>query len=61
MALYTVMALEKFLVQTIYKGVEASSPEEAEKLVREGKVAYDRHEIQEGEEEFFDIVSCEEE
>jgi putative aminopeptidase FrvX len=54
---YTVEALEKFVVKTTYVDVEAESVEEAEKLVKAGKVAYDSKEIQEGDEEYLETLS----
>lgn len=57
--LYTVEALEKFVVRTIYREVEADSPEEAERLVRAGEVSYDSHEIEEGDEQFIQVVTIE--
>lgn len=52
--------LEKFVVKTKYVGVEADTQAEAEDLVKEGKVGYDQKEIQEGDEEFIEIVEVEE-
>lgn len=52
---YEVEALEKFVVRTTYKGVQARSEAEAEWLVRNGKVGYDDKEIEEGDEEFLSI------
>ena len=59
MAEYRVEALEKFVVRTIYH-VEADSPEEAEKLCKAGDVAYDDKTIEEGDEEWIETVSVEE-
>lgn len=54
---FTVVAIEKFRVRTVYTEVEADSPDEAERLVREGRVAYDSHEIVEGDEEYVETES----
>jgi hypothetical protein len=54
MAQYRIEALEKFIVRTTYT-VEAGSPEEAEKLCKAGKVAYDDKSIEEGDEEWLEI------
>jgi hypothetical protein len=55
---YEVEALEKFVVRTWYE-VEANSPEEAERLCQDGKVAYDESEIEEGDEEWLDTIAVE--
>lgn len=55
---YRVEALEKFVVRTIYN-VEASSPDEAEKLCKSGNAAYDDKTIEEGDEEWIETVSVE--
>ena len=55
---YRVEALEKFVVRTIYH-VEANSPEQAEKLCKQGDVAYDDKSIEEGDEEWIEMVSVE--
>jgi hypothetical protein len=52
---YVVEALEKFIVRTKYY-VRASSPEAAEQLCKQGKVAYDDSSIEEGEEEWVETV-----
>jgi hypothetical protein len=52
--------LEKFVVKTRYVGVEADTKEEAEALVKAGKVGYDQKEIQEGDEEFIEVIGVEE-
>lgn len=58
---YTVEALEKFVVHTTYYNVEASSPEEAAKRCMSGKEAYDEKEIEDGDEEWIETLSVEEE
>lgn len=55
---YRIEALEKFIVRTAYE-VEAASPEQAEQLCRDGKVGYDEHSIEEGDEEWLETVSIE--
>ena len=50
---YTVEALEKFVVRTTYT-VEADSPEEAERLCKAGKIAYDDASFVEGDEEWIE-------
>ena len=55
---YRVEALEKFVVRTIYH-VEANTPEEAEALCKEGEIAYDDKEIEEGDEEWLKTLSVE--
>ena len=57
---YMIVALEKFTIRTTYNDVEAATPEEAERMVRAGEVAYDAHEIEEGDEEYIETVSVEE-
>ena len=57
---YTVVAIEKFLVRTAYRGVAAESPEKAEKVCRDGNAAYDAKEILEGDEEWLQTESTEE-
>ncbi len=57
---YRVEALEKFVVRTVYF-VEASSPQQAEKLCRSGKVAYDEHRVEEEDEEWLETVSVKQE
>ena len=59
MPLFTVIALEKFMVQTVYRNVEAKTGEEAAERCRNGSEAYEQCEIQEGEEEWLDTVSVE--
>ena len=56
---YTVEALEKFVVRTVYRGVKADSPEEAEARCKSGKEGYDDKEIEEGDEEWLETVSVE--
>ncbi|MFO0906851.1 MAG: hypothetical protein U0835_00525 [Isosphaeraceae bacterium] len=58
---YTVTALEKFVVRTVYAAIEAAGPEEAERIVRDGQASYDSHAIEEGGEEYLETVSVEEE
>ena len=57
---YSVTALEKFVVRTVYDDVEAKTSEEAVELCKRGKVAYDRSEIEEGDEEWIRVVDVEE-
>jgi hypothetical protein len=60
MPIFEVEALEKFVVRTHYRRVEAADAAEAERLVRSGKVAYDDREIEEGDEEYLQTISVEE-
>ncbi len=53
---YRVEALEKFVVRTTYY-VEAKNRKDAEKLCRDGEVAYDDKTIEEGDEEWLETVS----
>lgn len=55
---YRVEALEKFVVRTVYY-VEADSPQQAEKFCNDGKIAYETHRIEEGDEEWIETVSVE--
>jgi hypothetical protein len=57
---YRVEALEKFLVRTTYF-VEADNSDEAERLCRKGKVAYDYHQIECGDDEWIETLSVDEE
>ena len=50
---------EKFVVKTVYI-VEVPNIRAAKKLVRDGKVAYDQHEIEEGDEDFIRFLDIEE-
>ena len=54
---FRVEALEKFTLRTTYF-VEANSAAEAEKLCKEGKVAYDDSEV-EGDEEWLGVEQIE--
>ena len=54
-------SIEKFVVRTVYKGVEAHDASEAESLCREGEVGYDEKHIEEGDEEWLKTVSVEQE
>lgn len=58
---YTVEALEKFVVRTTYRNVEAGSEQEAEQLCRDGYVGYDEKEIEEGDEQWLQTLSVEKE
>jgi len=60
MPIYEIEALEKFVVRTRYRDVEARNAEEAERLVRSGEVAYDRNEVEGGDDEYLETVSVEE-
>ena len=55
---FRIEALEKFIVRTVYQA-EAGTPEQAEQLCRNGKVAYDNRTIEEGDEEWLETVSIE--
>ena len=55
---YRVDALEKFLVRTTYF-VEATDERDAERLCREGKVAYESHQIEGGDDEWIETISIE--
>jgi hypothetical protein len=55
---FCVTALEKFVVKTIYF-VTAASAEQAERLCREGKVAYEQVSIEEGDDEWIETLSVE--
>ena len=57
---YKVVGLEKFVVRTVYEEVDAPNPQAAQKLCEHGKVAYDSHTIEEGDEEWLETVSVEE-
>ena len=57
---FDVEALEKFIVRTHYRGVEASSAAEAEQLCKDGEYGYDSKQIEEGDEEWLETVSVEE-
>lgn len=52
---YEVEALEKFIVRTFYCEVIARSEGEAQWLVRNGEVGFDKHYIEEGDDEFVSI------
>jgi hypothetical protein len=56
--IYRIEALEKFVVRTIYE-VEATCPEEAERLCKAGEIAYGDQTIEEGNEEWLETVSIE--
>ena len=56
---YCVEALEKFVVRTVYY-VDAETPEKAEALCKSGNVAYEDKTIEEGDEEWLETVSIEE-
>lgn len=56
---YSVVALEKFLVETTYE-VEAKNKKEAIRLVKSGQVAYDDNKIREGDDEYIKTVSVKE-
>jgi hypothetical protein len=57
---YRVDALEKFLVRTTYF-VDANSPVEAEHSCRDGKVPYESHQIEGGNDEWIETLSVDEE
>lgn len=56
---YRVEALEKFVVRTVYH-VDAVDHHEAESRCKAGDVAYDVSTIEEGDEEWLETVSVEE-
>lgn len=56
---FEVEALEKFLIRTIYY-VEAANPQQAEELCRAGKVGYEYHSVEEGDDEWIETLSVEE-
>lgn len=56
---FEVECLEKFLVKTTYH-VIADDAEQAKQLCRDGKVGYDDHTIEEGGDEFIEVVDVEE-
>jgi len=56
--IYQVEALEKFVVRTVYR-VEAEDPQQAESLCKQGKVAYHRYQIEEGDEVWLETVRVE--
>lgn len=58
---YTVRAVEKFLVRTVYYGVEASCREKAISKCQLGLVPYDEKEILEGDDEWVETIEVEEE
>lgn len=53
---YEVEALEKFVVRSVYV-VTARSPRQAETLCRSGQAAYEKSQIEEGDEEWIETVS----
>jgi hypothetical protein len=59
MPTFRIKALEKFLVRTTYY-VEAQSEKEAEILCKEGNVAYEDSETQEGDDEWIETLEVEE-
>jgi hypothetical protein len=58
MALWTVEAMEKFLVKTTYY-VEAETAKEAVTMCQNGDAAYEKHEIVEGNEQWIKTLSVE--
>lgn len=56
---YRVEALEKFLVRTVYY-VDAASEQEAVDKCKAGDVPYEKHEIEEGDDEWIDTLSVHE-
>ena len=58
---FTVVAIEKFLVKTTYHNVEAANKSEAMLACQQGQESYDDKEILEGDEEWIETVSVEEE
>jgi len=56
---FNVEALEKFVVRTVYRNVEAATKKAAEELCKAGKVAYDEQTVEEGDEEWIETVSVE--
>lgn len=59
MPVFKVEALEKFVVRTTYF-VKAATPQEAEQKCRTGKASYESKEIEEGDEEWLETISVEE-
>lgn len=59
MPYFDVEALEKFVVRTTYRRVEADTPAEAAERCKGGQEAYDEKEIEEGDEEWVETVSVE--
>ena len=57
---FRVTALEKFLVTTIYV-VSAANPDEAERLCQEGEASYEQVSIEEGDDEWVETISIQEE
>lgn len=55
MPTYKVEALEKFVVRTVYT-VDAADAEQAVDLCKQGHVPYDKHEVEEGDEEWLETV-----
>ena len=54
---FRVEALEKFVVRTVYEGIEAHDAVEAERMCRNGEVGFNHKEIEEGNEEWLETVS----
>src|SRR5262249_52193756 len=61
MARYTVEALERFMVRTTYRHIDAANAAEAEAICRRGDAAYHNTEIDEGSETWVDTVTVSEE
>jgi len=53
---YEITTLEKFIVKCVYR-LEADDSQEAIEAIKDGGVAYDEKEIQEGDEESIEVVS----
>jgi hypothetical protein len=57
--IFRIETLEKFVVRCQYF-VRAKTAAAAKRKVKNGKVAYKNHKIEEGDEEFLSIESCKE-
>ena len=56
---FTVTALEKFAVRTVYRGVEAENQTMAEVKCQNGLAEYDDHTIEEGDEQWIETLEVE--
>ena len=55
---FCVIALEKFIVKTVYF-VNAANAQEAERLCKEGEASYEQVSIEEGDDEWVETLSVE--
>ena len=60
MTKFDVEAVERFLVRTVYRGVEAADRKAAVRRCRDGLKAYEDKEILEGDEEWIQTLPVEE-